>query len=187
MKAVSISGSSHRVGPALGRLVLRTSREGIAARAGHDLTIEVSGWSGEVLVAGDPAASAVDVTAQLGTLRVVAGSGGMKPLSDRERREIAQTARRLLDSDRQPEARFVSTVVRNGAGGGTIEGTLSLRGKENPLVLTVTELGDGRYRATGEIMQSAYGIKPFTALLGALKLADRVEIEAELDLSGRES
>lgn len=181
--AVSASGS-YQVGPDRGRLLLHTSRVGLAASAGHDLTIEVGRWSGEVRVADEVSASSVDITVQLPTLRVVAGTGGVKPLSERDKREIAQNARRQLDADRTPEARFVSTAVRAGAGGGTIEGTFSLRGKENPLTLTVTDLGGGRYRATGEVAQSAYGIVPFTAFFGALKLADRVEIEAEVELSG---
>lgn len=184
--AVAASGS-YQVGPDRGRLLLRTSRAGLAASAGHDLTIEVGRWSGEVLIADEVSASSVDITVQLPTLRVVAGTGGVKPLSERDKREIAQTARKLLDADRVPEARFVSSVARAGAGGGTIEGTLSLRGKENPLTLRVTDLDDGRYRVTGEVAQSAYGIEPYTAFFGALKLADRVEIEAEVDLSGSSS
>lgn len=183
VQAVSTSGS-YQVGPDRGRLVLRTSRVGLAARAGHDLTIEAGRWSGEVVVADQASASTVDVTVELAALKVVAGSGGVKPLSERDKREIAQTMRKLLDSDRSPQARFVSAAVREGSGGGTVDGTLSLRGKENPLTLTVTDLGGGRYRATGEVLQSAYGIAPFTAFFGALKLADRVGIEVELDLSG---
>jgi hypothetical protein len=35
----------------------------------------------------------------------------------------------------------------------------------------------------GTIRQSDYGIAPFRAFFGALKLADAVRIEAELDIS----
>lgn len=181
---VSPSGNSHLVGPEHGRLLLRTSRQGVAGAAGHDLTIEVDRWSGAVVVADAPPDSSVEVTVQLATLRVLEGTGGVKPLSDRDKREIAQTARRLLDTDHHPEATFVSTGVRESASGGVIEGTLTLRGRQRPIELTVTDLGKGRYRAVGEVAQSAYGIKPYTAFFGALKLADRVRVEAEVDLSG---
>lgn len=176
------------MGPDRGRLILRTSRQGVAATAGHDLTIEVDRWSGAVRVADEPADGSVEVTVQLATLRVVEGTGGLAPLSDRDRREIALTARRLLDADSRPEATFVSTAIRaSPGGGGVIEGTLTLRGRGHPLELTVTALGGGRYRAVGEVAQTNYGIKPYTAFFGALKVADLVRIEAEVDLSERVS
>jgi polyisoprenoid-binding protein YceI len=180
---MSASGRSHPVGPDRGKLTLRTSRQGLAAQAGHDLTIEVSRWSGEVRVADDAVDSSVEVTVEVGTLRVVEGKGGVKPLSDRDKREIAGTARKLLDTDRQPQATFSSDSVSESAGGGVIKGRLTLRGVERPLELAVTALGEGRYRATGTLAQSEYGIKPYTAFFGALKLADPVDIEAEVDLS----
>ncbi|MEU8262674.1 YceI family protein [Micromonospora sp. NPDC048999] len=39
-----------------------------------------------------------------------------------------------------------------------------------------------RYRATAVVAQSAYGIKPYSAFLGALKVRDDVEVEIEVDL-----
>jgi hypothetical protein len=68
-------------------------------------------------------------------------------------------------------------------GGGTITGTLRMLEQNRPLVLTITDLGNGRYRATGEVIQTEYGIKPYSGLFGALKLADKVGVVAELDLS----
>ena len=180
---MSASGAARQIGPERGRLILRTTRQGLAAQVGHDLTIEVGRWSGEVVAGADPADSSVEVTVELATLRVVAGEGGVKPLSDRDKREIAVTARDLLDADHQPQARFSSDKISETADGGAVRGRLTLRGEERPLELTVTALGEGRYRATGTIVQSEYGIKPYTAFFGALKLADRVGVEAEVDLS----
>ncbi|HEX5405375.1 MAG TPA: YceI family protein [Pseudonocardiaceae bacterium] len=177
-------GQHHSVGPDRGRLTLHTSRVGLAASAGHDLTIEVATWSGEVVVAADPANSTVAITADLGSLRVVEGKGGVKPLSDRDKREIAGTARKTLDTDRHPEIRFTSNNVGTTDGGGTVTGTLHMRGQDRPLVLQVTDLGNGRYRATGDVIQTEYGIKPYSGFFGALKLADKVGVVAELDLSG---
>ncbi|MDH2430525.1 YceI family protein [Sphaerisporangium sp. TRM90804] len=172
-----------RVGPECGRLLLRTSRAGVAAQAGHDLTLEVTRWSGDVVLAGDSAAGTVTVTAFTGSLRVLEGTGGVKPLSERDRRDIVQNARRLLDADRRPEAEFTGTgIVTDDDGGGVVDGTLTLLGRRHPLRLRVTRLEDGRYRATGTIVQSQYGVRPYTAFFGALKLADPVAVEAEVDL-----
>jgi polyisoprenoid-binding protein YceI len=160
-----------------------TFREGVAAGVGHDLVIEITGWSADITV-GDDDSAQVEATIELNTLVVRKGTGGVKPLSDRDRREIAHTARGLLDTDHHGQATFTSDkVVRDGTGG-TVEGTLSLRGVTKPITLKVTDGDADHYTATGELRQSDFGIKKYTAIFGALKLADRVEIGVELDLSG---
>ncbi|GII57115.1 hypothetical protein Pth03_55040 [Planotetraspora thailandica] len=181
-------GQRHHVGPERGRLILSTARHGLASTMGHDLTIEVTRWSGEVVTADDPAESSaditVDITVDMDSLRIVEGTGGAMPLTDRDRREIEKTARRLLGVDRHPQARFVSGRVEvTSPDAGVVEGTLTLHGMSHPLRLEVSGSGEGRYRATGTVVQSEYGIKPYSAFFGALRLADPVGVEAELDLS----
>jgi hypothetical protein len=61
--------------------------------------------------------------------------------------------------------------------------TLTLNGRSQPARIQVTEPGPGRYRGTATVQQSAFGIKPYTGFFGALKLADEVRLEAELDLA----
>ncbi|MFL6142091.1 MAG: YceI family protein [Labedaea sp.] len=172
-------GRRHQIGPQRGRLILRTSRQGVAAQAGHDLTIEVARWHGELRLADEPAECSVEVVAETGSLRVLDGTGGVKPLSDRDKREIAANARRILAADRHPEARFVSTKIT----ADSIDGTLTMLGQEHPFRLEITHAGDKHYTAMGGVLQSAYGVKPYTAFFGALKLADRVAIDAEINLS----
>ena len=41
----------------------------------------------------------------------------------------------------------------------------------------------GRYRGSVTVVQSAFGIKPYTGFFGALKLRDEVVAEFEVDLS----
>lgn len=176
-------GQHHAVGPDRGQLTLRTSRAGLAASAGHDLTIEIATWSGDIMIADDPKDSTVSILAEIGSLRVLEGRGGVKPLSDRDKREIAGNARKILDADGHPEIRFTSNNVEVRDGGGTVTGTLRMLDQDKPLHLEITDLGNGRYRATGEVIQTEYGIKPYSGLFGALKLADKVGVVAELDLS----
>lgn len=167
-----------------GRLALLTTRDGLAATAGHDLTIELSEWSAELEVADDGAPAGLTVRADLTSLVVREGRGGVKPLSDRDRREIAVTARKLLRTDRYPAAIFTAAQFnRNGDAGGTIEGRLSLAGADRPLRLTVIrKAGDREYRATGAIRQTDFGIKPYAAFLGALKVSDQVRLEIDAEL-----
>ena len=78
-----------------------------------------------------------------------------------------------------------SRIITSGASGGAIEGSLTLGGKTQPVRLQVTTPGPGRYRGTGTVVQSAFGIKPYVGFFGALKLRDEVGVEFEVDLTRR--
>jgi polyisoprenoid-binding protein YceI len=182
---MAIDAGRHQLGTDRGRIVLHTFRDGLASQAGHDLTIEAGRWSGELTVNDDLTPAGLQVRIDMGSLIVRAGSGGIKPLTDRDRREIGVTARKVLAADRNPEAVFTAAKFQPGdAGGGVISGTLSLAGTSRPLQLQVSQDGAGQYRATTSIAQTDFGIKPYSGFLGALKVRDTVEVEAEVDLAG---
>lgn len=167
----------YRLGTESGRIVLRTFRDGLASTAGHDLVIELPRWSGELVIDDDKAPESLVVRIDIGALVVREGTGGLKPLTDRDRREIATTARRLLASDQHPEAVFTANQFELPGDNGVIEGNLSIRGVTRPLRLQVSQPEPGSYRGTGTLVQSGYGIKPYTAFFGALKVRDTVDIE----------
>ena len=169
-----------RLGTESGRVVLRTFRDGLAASAGHDLVIELPRWSGELVVDDDKAPESLEVRIDVGALTVREGSGGLKPLTDRDRREIATTARKLLAADQHPEAIFGANRFELSGDNTVIEGNLSIRGVTRPLRLQVSQPEPGSYRGTGTLVQSAYGIKPYTAFFGALKVRDAVDIEVNV-------
>ncbi len=169
--------------------MLKTGRQGIAARAGHDLTIEVTRWSAQVEVPDDEAggvtAATVSAELDLGSLEVREGAGGAKPLTDRDRGEIKKTIRGILGDG---TASFTSSrIVRFGASGGAIEGTFTLNGKDEPVRLQVAEPGPGRYRGTATVVQSAHGVKPYVGFFGALKLKDEVGVEFDISIPAAES
>jgi YceI-like domain len=193
-----------RLGPAAGRVVLKTTRAGLVAKAGHDLTIEVTRWSAQVEVPaeenGGVAAATVSAELDLGSLEVREGTGGVKPLTDGDRREIKKTISGILGgatasftSSRvipagAPSAPGGTTSPSAPAGrGGAVEGTVTLNGKTQPVRLQVTAPGPGRYRGTATLDQTGFGIKPYTGFFGALKLRDEVGVEFEVDLSRAEA
>jgi polyisoprenoid-binding protein YceI len=178
------AAGKHRVGADRGSLFLRTGRQGLASSAGHDLVIEVTDWSGELVIGDDLTATTVDVYFSTGSLLVREGTGGIKPLSEKDKRDIAQNARKVLRTDSHPRGRFVANAIQVDGNGAAVAGTLTLLGIDRPIELHVTDLGGDHYRVTGQVIQTDYGIKPYTAMLGALRLADAVNIDAELDLSG---
>jgi polyisoprenoid-binding protein YceI len=180
---MAIQPGRHHFGPENGRITLLTSRDGLVAQAGHDLTIDATRWSGELVVGADLSPASLAVTVDLGALVVRAGTGGVKPLSDRDKREIAVTARKVLAADRYPDATFTATSFEPSDDGGTITGTLRLAGRSRPERLEVSQTSPGRYRATTTIRQTDFGIKPYSAFLGSLKVSDAVRVEVDLDLS----
>ncbi len=191
-----------RIGPACGHLIIRTRREGLAAKVGHDLTIDVTIWSGDL--AHDPsdlAATTLAVTVDLDSFAVREGTGGALPLTDRDRREINATMRPILstggtggtggssgsiDPSRSPAATFIASRIVPSDGGGSIDGTLTLHGIEQPLRLEVVHRDAHRYRGTATVKQSAFGIKPYSGMFGTLKVRDDVQVEFDVDLDAAE-
>lgn len=164
-------------------MCLLTTRDGLAAQAGHDLRIEVGNWSAELEVADDLTLSDLAVRADLTSMIVRTGTGGVKPLTDRDRREIAVTARKVLGADRHPEVTFNANAFEPGkAGGGAVNGTLTIGEMSRPVRLDITKYGENGYHASATIRQSEFGIKPYTAFLGALKVSDAVKVEVDVEL-----
>jgi polyisoprenoid-binding protein YceI len=178
---VAATTGNYRLGPDNGRLVLKTGRQGLAALAGHDLTIEVTRWSAQVDVPGDDITSAtVQAEIDLGSLEVREGTGGAKPLSDRDRGEIKKQLAKILGAG---TASFASSrVIRVGSAGGAVEGTFTLNGQSEPLRLQVSEPEPGRYRGSATVVQTGLGIKPYVGFFGALKLKDEVGVEFDVRL-----
>jgi polyisoprenoid-binding protein YceI len=181
---MAVHPGHYELGADRDRLTLLTTRDGLASQAGHDLTIDVSKWSAELDVADDIATSALTVRVDMGSLVVRSGTGGIKSLTDRDKQEIALNARKVLRADRYPYATFNASRFEPGsAGGGAVDGTLTLAGASRPLRLEVSQTGPGTYRATGAVRQTEFGIKPYTAFLGALKVSDTVSFAVDVELT----
>jgi len=181
---MTMNAGRHQLGPDRDQIVLHTARDGMAASAGHDLTIEVGQWSGELTLNDDLTPASLDVQVDIGSLVVREGTGGLKPLTDKDRREILATSRKVLGTDHHPQASFAAAEFQpESGGGGMITGTLTLAGRQRPLRLQVRKTGPGRYHASGQVVQSEHGITPYRGFLGALKVRDAVGVDVDVDLS----
>ncbi len=180
------SADTHHLGPDNASLQVRTYREGVAAKAGHDLIIAVTRWDATVEVASEPDAWTVSLDADPHSLEVREGLRGVKPLTDRDRGEIRKTIDAKVLGGR-PIA-FRSSEVRLAAEDGrlTVEGELSMAGRTRPLTARLSIGDGGAISGTIPLTQSHWGIKPYRGLMGALKVRDEIEvvIEANLPPSG---
>jgi polyisoprenoid-binding protein YceI len=153
------------VGPQSGTLLVKTYREGVAAKVGHDLVIEVTRW--EANLDGDQ----VTLTADPRSLEVREGVRGVKPLTDKDRTDIRKTIDDKVLGGRPVE--FRGTATRDG-GRLVVDGQLTMNGTTRPLR---AELAAGdRITGTVSLQQTEWGIKPYRGLMGALKVRDDVEV-----------
>ncbi|MFG2006401.1 YceI family protein [Spirillospora sp. NPDC048911] len=180
---MSLNEGTYELGPDNGRLLLKTSRSGLGRRAGHDLTIEATRWSATATIAAsaDPAGSSVEVTVETDGLEIREGAGGVLPLSDSDRSEIKKNLRKVLQADRHATITFRSTAVDGTAEKFSVEGELTIMGRSESLVVGAAA-ADGRVRGGATVRQSRWGIKPYSAFFGALKLADDIEVAFDLAL-----
>jgi polyisoprenoid-binding protein YceI len=182
---MSLGPGAHEIGPPSATLRLRTYRQGLAAKAGHDLVLEATVWYGHVVVPDEPdGVPSVTVEVDLRSLQVVQGSGGVKPLTEGDKEEIRRTMQKPLRTADYPMAMFRSTEVRRAGDQATLQGELSLAGQTHPVEFQVHGEEGGTVTAHAEIVQSRWGIKPYTGLLGALKLRDAVDVDVSVRLPG---
>ncbi len=158
-------------GPPQATLTVRTGTAGVAAKAGHNLEIEVGSWSATL----EPGES-LSVTVDPRSLRVLSGHGGPKPLTDQDMERIEATIREKVLRD-LPIV-FRSTRIDQRPGGFQACGELELAGQTASLEFT-TVMADGTIRGSAVIRQSEWGITPHSAMMGTLKVADDVVVEAD--------
>ena len=177
-----LTPDSRRFGPGNASLQIRTYREGVAAKAGHDLVLAVTRWDATLEAAGEPTGWTVILDADPRSLEVRKGLRGVKPLTDRDRAEI----RKNIDAKvlgAQP-IRFHSSAVRRLDRGARliVEGELTMAGVARPLTAELTVEDGAAISGTIPLAQSHWGITPYRGLMGALRVRDEVEVVIEASL-----
>ncbi len=173
-----LADGTHAFGPGNAMLTVRTKKGGAAAKAAHDLVIEVSSWEGTLELAPQPR---ISLTADARSLRVREGIGGMMVLGDDDKAGIEQT----IDEEvlKGSAIAFESSDVNVSSDGRrlNVRGELELAGARHPIAF---ELGidDGRLAGTATVKQSDWGMKPYSALFGTLKVLDEVQVEVDAAL-----
>lgn len=172
---MSIEPGTYGLGPQNGTLSVRTGRRGAIAKVGHDLLIEVGAWGATVQIGADPKETVLELTADSSSLRVQKGTGGIQSLGEEERSGIDQT----IDAEvlKGTTIAFRSRAVQSdGDGGLNVRGDLELANGINPVAFDLNVGDDGHVTGSAVIKQTDWGMKPYTALFGTLKVADEVEV-----------
>jgi polyisoprenoid-binding protein YceI len=158
-----------------------TFKEGLLSKIAHDLKIQVSRFT----VTIDDASKAITAELDARSLRVLGavkdGRDDAHALSEGDKTKIAgQIVTDVLHANDHPSVRFASTAVTaRDDGGYDITGNLTLHGVTK-LVSTRTRLESGRQVAELVIHQPDYGIKPFKAMMGTLKVQADVRVRCSI-------
>ncbi len=160
------------------RLLVFTFREGVLAGMGHDLQLRF-GFSLTINH------GAFDLTVEMNTLQVDGAvmHGALKPnvLSPRDGQKIRQTAlNEVLHARRFPQAKVRGTLTTGTPGTWNVEGALELLGTQHPLPSARVLDDEHVLRFETTLIPSQWGIRPYRALAGALRVQDRVVVELSL-------
>jgi polyisoprenoid-binding protein YceI len=181
---MAIQAGTYTLGHATGTLTVRTKRTGAAAKAGHDLVIDVTAWEATLEVGDAAAESSLVLEADATSLRVREGKGGMQSLDDDDKANIEQT----IDEEvlKAHPISFRSTTVEVAADGSgiNVEGELTIAGATAPIAFDVTVAPDGALACEAVVTQSDWGITPYSTLFGTLKVVDDVEVALDARLPG---
>jgi polyisoprenoid-binding protein YceI len=177
---VTLLTGIHAVDPSSGELLVLTYREGVAQRAGHDLVLEATAWTATVEVGDDGMPASVAVHADPRSLHVRRGLHGAKPLTDSDRASIRQNiVRKVLGTS--PIA-FESTSIDGVPARMVVAGDLTVAGATRRAAFIATSDEAGRVTGSLALRQTEWGITPYRALMGALKVRDEVEVRVDLRL-----
>jgi hypothetical protein len=147
-----------------------TFKEGLLSAVAHDLEIRVDAFAIDV----DETTWRVDARFDPTSLRVVGAvrNGVVDPgeLSESDTRTIeGNIARDVLDAARHPEIRFTSDRATARGDQLAIDGTLALHGRTRELRVNADRAAGG-WAAEARLHQPDFGIRPYSAMLGTLRV-----------------
>jgi len=158
-----------------------TFKEGLLSRVGHDLQLSVARFSiqwspdGTVEAEFDPASLRVDCALKRGT-------PDHRALSPKDKADIDERTRsKVLHTSRHPDIRFAGVATREDDGRVQVSGDLHLHGAVRPLRATAHPRGKELVLRV-RLMQPDFGIVPFSALMGTLRIKPEVDVELRIQM-----
>jgi polyisoprenoid-binding protein YceI len=157
-----------------------TFKEGMLSAIAHDLKIRVT----KIEVQVDDATKAITARADASSLEVLgaAADGAVREgvLSDSDKQKIqGNIADEVLETKKHPEVRFASKSVTPEGDGFRVAGELTLHGQTKAVNVLAKRVGD-RLVAELPLNQPDFGIKPYSAMLGTLKVKPEVVVKVSV-------
>lgn len=173
-----MADSDWRLDASDGELLVRTGIRGRAAKMGHRLTITMNSWHATVRWAdGQPVAA--ELTVDVDTLAVSHGEGGLTALSGPDGERARSHALKSLEAGRFRNITFAADDIEQTDDGYRLRGMLDIRGtrRSRAVDLRVEKLGEAwRMSCEADVRQTDFGVKPYSMLMGAMKVVDTVTV-----------
>jgi hypothetical protein len=161
-----------------------TFKAGLLARVAHDLRLTAHKYELTLEAQRIRAYCAADSL----TVDGVMGAHGLDPSapSEKDKRQILETVQdEILDSRRYPRIEFEGQAHKRSAQRLDVSGNLRLKNQIRPIVAELVH-GRDQLQATFELKPSEFGIAPYKALAGAIRLEDRVRVSIVVALNGQD-
>jgi polyisoprenoid-binding protein YceI len=161
------------------RIRVFTFKDGLLARLAHDLRLTVEKVA--IKRSGDDVEARFDPASIVIDGAMVGGRCDPDALDRDDRTKIAETLRdTILNVARHKTIEFRGELRERESGAIRVDGELELAGVRRPLGFVAVRR-DGRLSASVILRPSEFGIPPYKALAGAIRLQDRVLVELDLD------
>lgn len=162
--------------PANARVEVLTFKEGLLSPMAHDLRIDVQDF--EVEISDGHVEGHFDLSSLVVVSALDKGEVDGSALSDGDKRKIQKAIRNeVLHTSRYPECTFEADL--NGVDKGIVVGELELHGEEGTVRANVEESAAG-VSVSVDVHQPDFGIKPYTAMLGSIRIRPKVIIRVLL-------
>ncbi|MFT3714575.1 MAG: YceI family protein [Gordonia sp. (in: high G+C Gram-positive bacteria)] len=158
-----------------GELLLHTGVEGRAARTGHNLEIRMDEWTATAETDGDGHPTSVRLSVPLDSMEVVGAQGGLTMMTKSEKKVARGNALKSMNAKKNTTVEYVSSDVQRDGDTYAVSGQLTINGITRAHPLTVTANG-AAFSCETVVAQTNFGIKPYSLMMGALKVADQVTI-----------
>lgn len=157
-----------------------TFKAGLLSPMAHDLKIRVTRFR----IEADLENGRLEATFDAGSLRVVSamkdGQEHKNPIVEAGRGEIESNIEKdVLHPRRFPEIRFAATDVIEVEDGWRIVGDLTLHGQRRRIETRARAVG-GRWLAEVSLHQPDFHIKPYSAMMGTIKVQPDVRVEVSV-------
>jgi len=170
-----------------GKINVYTYKEGMLSAVAHDLLLEVTGFEVNMNVPSEGISNAtVRAEIKSDSLKVICAmkDGQQQPttLKEKDISEIEEAMNKdVLHPKKFPVITFESNDIKEKNGLYHITGTLNLHGVTKTIEFD-SEVTDKNIKGTVSLLQKDFGIKPYKALLGTLKVKNEVSVGFEFTL-----
>ena len=186
---MALKAGNYNLNANSGKLCVYTFKEGFLSAIAHDLLINVTNFTIKPNIPNTGVQSAsIEAEIQANSLKVVCamkdGQENHAALKEKDKADIEEaTFKDVLHPSKYPTINFRSTDIQEKDGTYHVKGELTLHGVTRPIEFDAKTTTGKDIKGRVTIAQKDFGIKPYKALLGTLKVKNEVNIAVDLSLS----